>query len=435
MNGDLGDDRLCLVCLASRDDLGPVSMRRIISSARGAGLSLCEALRLPPPELSARLGIAPTLTAAAAGIRSAGLQGQAMLEDLESTGVRAVFEGDEHYPPSLPACMGGAAPPVTSSQRPMTGDRVLADRGRNMCVLVVGSVAIDTVETPFGTADSILGGSAVYFSLAASLFAPVRLVGVVGRDFPAEHYEIFRGRPIDTQGLTVAEGKTFRWAGRYEGLMNEAATREVQLNVLGDFCPTVPEAYRGSPFVFLANGPPRTQLHVLEQVAGTGFVMADTMNLWVETEREAVLDLLAGVDALILNDGEARQLSGESSLLKAARWIRRRRPRCCIIKKAEHGALLVTGEGVFVLPAFPTENVVDPTGAGDSFAGGLMGYAAQAGAPDVTHRTLQHALAWATVAASFTIEGFGTTNLQAVGRQELEARLGEFKRMTHLPGA
>jgi len=301
-----------------------------------------------------------------------------------------------------------------------------------MSVLVVGSVAIDTVETPYGSAQAILGGSAVYFSLAASLFAPVRLVGVVGEDFPAEFRQVFRGRPICTAGLVVAPGKTFRWQGRYEGQMNQAETRRVQLNVFENFRPEVPAAYRDTPFVFLANGSPGTQLYVRRQVPGARFVMADTMDLWIETQREELLALMRNVDGLILNDNEARLLSSKDNVLKAARWVCSQGPRCCVIKKAEHGAVLAMDGAVFVLPAYPTEEVVEPTGAGDSFAGGLMGYAASCG-DHLTPSALQTAMAWGTVTASFTIEGFGTSRLAAATRADLDARLKAYLRMTHLP--
>ena len=299
-----------------------------------------------------------------------------------------------------------------------------------MPVLVVGSVAIDTIETPFGSAKSVLGGSAVYFSLAASLFSPVRLVGVVGEDFPAEYRGLLEGRSIDLEGLTVAPGHTFRWDGVYRGQMNEAQTRDVQLNVFEDFRPVVPDAYKDSGFVFLANASPRTQLYVREQVPAARFVMADTMNLWIETERPALLELLRSVDALILNDAEARQLSGEDNLLRAARWICERGPGRCVVKKAEHGSMLVGPEGVFVLPGFPAENVVDPTGAGDAFAGGMMGYAATGGEPD--YDTFRRALAYGTVVASFVIEEFGTERLRSISQQDVEQRMEEFIRATHL---
>lgn len=299
-----------------------------------------------------------------------------------------------------------------------------------MSVLVVGSVAIDTIETPFGKAGSVLGGSAVYFSLAASLFSPVRLVGVVGEDFPQRYREVMESRAIDLEGLVVASGQTFRWDGAYRGQMNEAETREVQLNVFEDFRPVVPEVYKDSEFVFLANASPQTQLWVRRQVPRARFVMADTMNLWIEMEKPALLELLRNVDGLILNDGEARQLSGQDNLLSAAKWVCEQGPTRCVIKKAEHGALLMGPEGVFVLPGFPTEAVTDPTGAGDSFAGGLLGCVAAGGEPD--HESFRRALVYGTVVASFAIEEFGTERLRSLSRQDVEERLREFIRATHL---
>jgi len=297
-------------------------------------------------------------------------------------------------------------------------------------VLVVGSVALDTVQTPFGTARDILGGSAVYFSLAASLFAPVRLVGVVGEDFPEEHLQFLRSRGIGLEGLTVAPGRTFRWDGLYEGRMDQARTRQVELNVLDGFRPVIPEAYRDSGFVFLANSSPQTQSHVRRQVLRPRFVLADTMDLWIETERAALLELLGQVDGLVLNDAEARRLSGRENLLGAARWICERGPRYCIIKKAEHGALMLGPRGAFVLPGYPTEQVRDPTGAGDSFAGALMGCAAERGGP--LDETLRWALAYGTVVASFTIEDFGVRRLAGLGRKDVEGRLSGFLQATHL---
>lgn len=301
-----------------------------------------------------------------------------------------------------------------------------------MSLLVVGSVAMDTIETPFGRAESVLGGSAVHFAFAASLFSPVRLVGVVGEDFPPEFHGMLRDSPIDLEGLTVAPGRTFRWEGAYQGRMNEAETREVQLNVLGDFLPAIPDAYTDSEFVFLANGSPRTQLYVRHQLPAARFVMADTMNLWIETEEAALLELLGNVDGLILNDAEARQLSKEANLLRAARWICARGPSWCTIKKAEHGSLLMGPEGAFVLPAFPAETVKDPTGAGDSFAGGVMGCVAAGG--EVSHNAFCKALAYGTVVASFAIEEFGTDRLRSISSEDFDRRLGEFIRATHLPG-
>ena len=297
-------------------------------------------------------------------------------------------------------------------------------------VLVVGSVALDTVETPFGTAQSVLGGSAVYFSLAACFFSPVRLVAVVGEDFPAHYRQTLSDRPICLEGLGVVPGRTFRWHGSYEGRMSEATTRRVEFNVMEQFRPSVPDGYRDSEFVFLANSSPGTQLYVRQQVPDAQFVMADTMNVWIRTERPALLELLERVDALILNDAEARQFSGEENLLKAARWICERGPSWCVVKKAEHGALMSGPQGVFALPAVPTEAVRDPTGAGDSFAGGLLGHLA--GTCEVTRAALRKALAYGTVMASFAIEQFGPAQLAAITRQDVEARLQEFIRATHL---
>jgi sugar/nucleoside kinase (ribokinase family) len=300
-----------------------------------------------------------------------------------------------------------------------------------MSVLVVGSIALDTLETPFGTAESVLGGSAVYFSMAASFFAPVRLVSVVGSDFPDEYAESLRKRSVGLDGLEVTDGKTFRWDGVYEGSMNEALTREVQLNVFGDFRPTVPETYADSRFVFLANSSPHTQIHVREQLPGADFVLADTMNLWIETEKTTLLELLQLLDGLILNDDEARQLTGCHNLLRAGRWILDRGPDYCFIKKAEHGAMLLGPNGVFVLPGFPTDEVRDPTGAGDSFAGGLVGFAASR--TELNEEALRTALAYGTVVASYTIEDFGTARLDQITREDLENRLKEYIAMTHLP--
>lgn len=299
-----------------------------------------------------------------------------------------------------------------------------------MSVLVVGSIALDTLETPFGVAESVLGGSAVYFSLAASFFTPVRLVSVVGNDFPEEYTELLRNRSVGLEGLEVTDGKTFRWDGEYQGAMNEAQTREVQLNVFEDFLPTVPDNYRDSRFVFLANSSPHTQMHVREQLPDADFVLADTMNLWIETEKPALLELFETLDGVILNDDEARELTGCHNLLRAGRWILNHGPNYCFIKKAEHGAMLLGPNGVFVLPGYPTDEVRDPTGAGDSFAGGLVGSAADR--VDVEDNVLRSGLAYGTVVASYTIEDFGTSRLDAITREDLEQRLEKYIRMTHL---
>ena len=302
-------------------------------------------------------------------------------------------------------------------------------------LLVVGSIAFDTVRTPFGEAADVLGGSATYFSVAASYFVPVRLVGVVGEDFPPAFRQVFTDRYIDTAGLqVVGGGKTFRWAGSYQGAMNEAKTESVHLNVFGDFRPTLPEAFKNSQLVFLANGSPVTQASVLDQVRRPELVVADTMNLWIDTEKPALLKLLKRVDGLVLNEGEARMLSGDSNLVSAAHKILDCGPKFTVVKKGEHGALLVWREAagagqtlVCPLPAFPSLGAVDPTGAGDSFAGGMMGYLASAGLYDF--RRLIRAMAYGTIVASFDIEDFGLRRYERLTIDEIDARLREYHAM------
>ncbi|MCK4283153.1 MAG: sugar kinase [Candidatus Brocadiae bacterium] len=299
-----------------------------------------------------------------------------------------------------------------------------------MSLLVVGSVALDKVETPYGSADDELGGSAVYFSFAAVCFSPVRLVGAVGQDFPPAYVQRLASRAIDLRGLQQAEGRTFRWHGAYEGRMEQARTLDVELNVLARFQPDIPRDYADSRYVFLANGSPATHMHVLDQMDGPRFVLADTMNYYIENERDALLELMGRIDGLILNDAEALQLSGETNLFRAARWVCERGPSCCIVKKGEHGSVLRSSEGVFVLPGFPHESVVDPTGAGDAFAGGLMGYLA--GRDELQRETLKRGLAYATVTASFAIEQFGPAGLENLTAEDIDRRLKEFFRLTHL---
>ncbi len=299
-----------------------------------------------------------------------------------------------------------------------------------MALLVIGSIGLDRVETPFGSTEEELGGSAVYFSLAAAQFSPVRLVGVVGRDFPASCRGRLAARQIDLEGLLVADGETFRWHGAYEGRMDQARTVAVHMNVLGAVEPAVPAGYRDSRYVFLANGPPASHLSALSQVCAPAFVMADTMNYYIANARDGLLEVMQRIDALILNDAEAIQLSGEPSLLGAARWVCDHGPTYCVVKKGEHGSLLRGPGGTFVLPGFPHERVVDPTGAGDAFAGGLMGYVAAQG--DVALPSLKRGLAYGTVTASFAIERLGPAALEGLDAAALEARLAEFVRATHL---
>jgi cytidine kinase len=297
-----------------------------------------------------------------------------------------------------------------------------------MSLLVVGSIALDSVETPTDRRDDVLGGSAVYFSYAASYFAPVRLVGVVGADWPAEHTALLRSRRIDTAGLEVVAGaKTFRWRGKYQPNMNDRETLEVHLNVFGDFNPRIPEAYRDCRFLFLGNGSPRLQLQVLDQVPRAELRVADTMDLWISTEHDQLLALLRRIDGLVLNDSEARLLTGEENLVRAGERVRQLGPKFVIIKKGEHGAMFFGERETFVMPAFPTPQVVDPTGAGDSFAGGMMGYLAQCG--EFSAGTLKTALAYGTVVASFNVKDFSLERMKRIERADLDRRVAEFRQM------
>ena len=297
-----------------------------------------------------------------------------------------------------------------------------------MPLLVVGSVALDSVETPHGVVENALGGSATFFSYAASFFTPVRLVGVVGEDFPSAHRELLEGRQIDTSGPVVEKGgKTFHWKGRYQGDMNTAETLEVHLNVLGTFDPELSPKFADTPFVFLANGSPATQRKVLSQARKRQFVVADTMNLWIETQRDELNALLKDVDGLVLNDGEARLLTEEVNLVRAGWKLLDLGPRFVIIKKGEHGAMFLSAGETFVMPAFPVADVIDPTGAGDSFAGGFMGYLASTGKTDMA--SLKTALAYGTVVASMNVEDFSLRRFQRTERAEIDRRLETYRRM------
>ena len=297
-----------------------------------------------------------------------------------------------------------------------------------MPLLVVGSVALDSVETPTARRDDVLGGSAVYFSYAASYFAPVRLVGVVGDDWPPEHTALLAARDIDTSGLQVVPGaKTFRWRGKYLPNMNDRETLEVHLNVFGDFDPVLPEPFRQSKFLFLANGSPSLQMRVLDQVLGASLTVADTMDLWINIEHDELLELLKRIDGLVLNDSEARLLTDDENLVRAGHRVRQMGPRFVVIKKGEHGAMFFSEYETYVMPAFPTPNVVDPTGAGDSFAGGMMGYLAERG--NFEPQTLKEAMAYGTVVASFNVEDFSLDRMQRIGRADLDQRLVEYRRM------
>lgn len=291
-----------------------------------------------------------------------------------------------------------------------------------MTVLVVGSVAIDTVQTPFGTVEDVLGGAASYFALAASLFTPVRLVGVVGEDFPEAHVALLRRHRVDLAGLQRAAGDTFRWAGRYDYDLNVAHTLVTRLNVFADFQPHLPDAYRDTAFVYLANIQPSLQLNVLEQVRRPTFVGLDSMNFWIGNPqtRAALSRVIERVDAVFMNDAEIRQYTSRYNLLEAARQVLAQGPRVVLIKKGEHGALAVSREGLFLAAAYPLEVVKDPTGAGDSFAGGFMGSLAESG--DTSWAGIKRAMAYGSVVASFTVEDFSVNRLASLRSDEIRER-------------
>jgi sugar/nucleoside kinase (ribokinase family) len=298
-----------------------------------------------------------------------------------------------------------------------------------MSILVVGSVAYDTVETPFGRAEKVLGGSASFFSVAAAFFAPVQLVAVVGDDFGAAAMAAFAGRPIDLEGLERTAGKTFHWQGKYSYDLNSRETVCTDLNVFEFFKPRIPDRYRRAEHVFLGNIDPVLQRQVLDQVERPRLVACDTMNFWIAGKPEEVRRTLAAVDILLINDAEARQLSGEWNVVKAARAIRALGPRTLVIKKGEHGVLMFSEEGSFAAPAYPLEEVFDPTGAGDTFAGGFLGYLA--GAPKVDEAALRRAVVMGSTLASFCVEAFSLDRLLTLSRPEIDARYRLFKRLTH----
>ncbi|AQQ72386.1 putative sugar kinase YdjH [Limihaloglobus sulfuriphilus] len=299
-----------------------------------------------------------------------------------------------------------------------------------MSLLVTGTVAVDTVTTPFGVSEECVGGSAVFFSLAASLFTKVRLVGVIGEDYPFEIIEIFGKKPIDTSGLESRRGsKTFRWKGSYTGDMNEAVTELTELNVLLEAPPAVPQTFQDSEFVFLANTDPAIQNGFVDQLKSAKFVVADTMNLWLDNARGELERLLGRIDMLVLNDAEARCLSGHSNLMLAAEKIFDYGPKYAVIKKGEHGSILCSKDGdVFAMPAFPTRDVVDPTGAGDSFAGGMLGYIAGKGKADFA--ALRQAVVMGTACASFTVEGFSINSISKVTPEMIQERVKKLKDVT-----
>ena len=301
-----------------------------------------------------------------------------------------------------------------------------------MSILVVGSVAFDSVETPFGKGDDVLGGSATYFSTSASFFEDVRLVAVVGEDFPATHLDFLRSRNIDLSGLQVVPGQTFRWKGRYGYDLNEAQTLETHLNVFESFAPQLSPEHRKAEYVFLANIDPELQLQVLQQVDNPKLVACDTMNFWIEGKRDALLETLRRVDIFLINEGEARQLSGESNLVKAAARILAMGPQTLVIKRGEYGVLMFREHSVFAAPAYPLESVFDPTGAGDTFAGGFMGYLASTG--NLNESALRQAIVFGSVMASFNVEDFSLNRMRTLGYDEIEDRYRRVKLLTDFEG-
>ncbi|MEZ6197196.1 MAG: PfkB family carbohydrate kinase [Planctomycetota bacterium] len=300
-----------------------------------------------------------------------------------------------------------------------------------MSLLVVGSVALDTVETPHGLRENVLGGAASYFAVGASLFTPVRLVGVIGEDFPPEHIELFESREIDLRGLRkIPGGKTFRWSGRYVGRMDVAETLDTQLNVLGECRPEIPEAFLDTEFVLLANDHPANQLTVAKSLPKARFVMMDTMNLWIDQFLPDVKTVLAEVDAIVCNDEEARTLGGSHNLIRAMRAIQEMGPRTVLVKKGEHGAIVISADDAYAIPAYPLEDVVDPTGAGDTFASGVMGYLAREGKTDF--RSLKRAMAYGTVVASYNVEAFSLDRLRTLTTADIEQRFAEFQPFLNL---
>ncbi|MDZ7291818.1 MAG: PfkB family carbohydrate kinase [candidate division KSB1 bacterium] len=297
-----------------------------------------------------------------------------------------------------------------------------------MSLLVVGSLGLDTVETPFGTVKNVIGGTAVFCSVAASHFTTVNLVGVVGEDFPKSDLEFLLGRGIDLDGIEIKPGKSFSWGGRYGYDLNTRDTLFTHLNVFETFNPRIPEKYRDTPFVFLGNIGPELQLSVLEQIKRPQLVALDTMNYWIERTPAELARVLARVHVLLVNDSEMRELSGEYNLVKAARRVRQMGPRIIIVKKGEHGAIMIIDDRFFYAPAYPLENVFDPTGAGDTFAGGFMGYVAKCNKVD--EQILRQAVIYGSTFASFVVEDFSINRLRHLHEEEIRQRFGDFYEMT-----
>ena len=298
-----------------------------------------------------------------------------------------------------------------------------------MSLLVVGTVALDSVKTPFGNVDNALGGSATYFSTSASYFTDVRLVAVIGEDFPKEHINFLKSRNIDVRGIEVQKGETFRWQGEYGFDLNEARTLATHLNVLATFKPAIIEDHKKSDVVFLANIDPEIQLDVLRQVQRPKLVACDTMNYWIASKLEALKRTLKEVDLLTINEAEIRQLAGEASLVKAAKAVQAMGPKTVVVKQGSYGAIMFHGSSVFSAPAYPLETVFDPTGAGDTFAGGFMGYLANT--MNFSEASLRQAVIFGSVMASMNVESFSLDRLRSLDYKEIEVRFSEFKKLTH----
>lgn len=297
-----------------------------------------------------------------------------------------------------------------------------------MGVIVVGSVALDSVKTPFGEVTDALGGSAIFFSVAASYFTDVAIIAVVGDDFPSEHLDFLRGMGVDTSGIYTEAGKTFRWAGAYGFDLNERETIETRLNVFEKFRPRIPENLARVEYVFLANIDPELQRLVLDQVESPALAACDTMNFWIERKRKELLETISRVDVMVMNDAECRELAGEPNLIKASRRVLRMGPKTVIVKKGEHGALMFKGDSFFSAPAFPCESVYDPTGAGDAFAGGFMGHLANTG--DTSDANIRRAVIYGTAMASFCVEQFSVDGMASLAVDDIEARFQQLKEVS-----
>lgn len=310
----------------------------------------------------------------------------------------------------------------------MIQEKGLYPFGGKSMILVVGSVALDTIKTPFGSVENILGGSAVHFAVAASIIGKVSIVGVVGEDFRDDYIQYLSKKGIDIEGLKKVTGKTFHWEGYYEYDMNQAHTVKTELNVFKNFHPEVPERYRLSEYLFLANIDPDLQLEILDSVRNPKLIISDTMNYWIENKRDRLIEVIKRTDIMLMNDSEARELFNTPNLIKAAKKIITLGPRVIIIKKGEHGAIMFTQDSFFIAPAFPLEEVIDPTGAGDSFAGGFVSYLSRT--QKLNENNLRKAMVFGTIVASFTVSDFGTRALDSIQYADIKKRYAELMRYT-----